>query len=214
MHMDITYPYRSNTYVRDYRTKTISMNHLQPAMSGDVTIPSSASTLIVHMRQKPFSEGHNVVQTALSTHRPQVAGCRSRIGDRRPLRVEGRLTWRDVSGALRCVSVVTRNVSDVDAFVECQVPASIPLYRLVHFQIERTGRERTELPPALQQGRVLSAVYRVGPYRAATGTPRGYALRLLVEPGARTNAARKRSALAAANQTVSGRSPVRTAQRA
>jgi hypothetical protein len=29
---------------------------------------------------------------------------------------------------------------------------------------------------------VLSAVYRVGPCEAATGTPSGYALRLLVDP--------------------------------
>ena len=64
---------------------------------------------------------------------------RNRIGERRKLRVPGRLTWRDASGALRFVSVVTRDVSDVDVFVECQVPASIPLYRLVHFQIERSG---------------------------------------------------------------------------
>ncbi len=93
-----------------------------------------------------------------------------------------RLTWRDATGTLRFVSVVTRDVSDVDAFVECQMPASIPLYRLVHFQIERSARDSGDLPPALQQGKVLSAVYRVGPYRSATGTPQGYALRLLVEP--------------------------------
>ena len=99
----------------------------------------------------------------------------------------GRLTWRDGSGTLRFVSVLTRDVSDVDAFVECQVPASIPLYRLVHFQIERSARETMDLPPVLKQGKVLSAVYRVGPYRSATGTPQGYALRLLIEPG-RVNA--------------------------
>jgi hypothetical protein len=93
------------------------------------------------------------------------------------------LTWRDASGTLRFVSVVTRDVSDVDVFVECQVPAVIPLYRLVHFQIEKTGRESADLPPVLRQGKVLSAVYRVGPYKAATGTPHGYALRLLIEPG-------------------------------
>jgi hypothetical protein len=62
------------------------------------------------------------------------------------------------------------------------VPASIPLYRLVHFQIERTARECADLPASLRRGKVLSAVYRVGTYRAATGTPHGYALRLLVEP--------------------------------
>ena len=80
------------------------------------------------------------------------------------------------------MSVVTSDVSDLDVFVECQMPASIPLYRLVHFQIERGARESAELPVSLRSGKVLSAVYRVGPYRAATGTPHGYALRLLVEP--------------------------------
>ena len=105
-----------------------------------------------------------------------------RVGNRRKVRVPARLTWRDATGTLRFVSVVTRDVSDVDAFVECQVPASIPLYRLVHFQIERSSRDLIELPTALQQGKVLSAVYRVGPYRSSTGTPQGYALRLLVEP--------------------------------
>lgn len=105
-----------------------------------------------------------------------------RIGNRRKVCVPGRLTWRDSSGALRFVSVMTRDVSDVDAFVECQVPASIPLYRLVHFQLERSSANVSDLPPALKHGKVLSAIYRVGPYKSSTGTPRGYALRLLVEP--------------------------------
>ena len=107
---------------------------------------------------------------------------RARIGNRRNVRVPARLTWRDASGTRRFVSVMTRDVSDVDAFVECEMPASIPLYRLVHFQIERPARGLDDLPVALQQGKVLSAVYRVGPYKSATGTPQGYALRLLVEP--------------------------------
>lgn len=106
----------------------------------------------------------------------------ARIGNRRKVRVPARLTWRDTSGTLRFVSVMTRDVSEVDAFVECEMPASIPLYRLVHFQIERPARGLDDLPMALQQGKVLSAVYRVGPYKSATGTPQGYALRLLVEP--------------------------------
>ena len=139
-----------------------------------------------------------MIQTVANSLRLQVTP-RPRIGDRRKLQVQGRLIWRDGGGALRFVSVVTRDVSDVDAFVECQVPTSIPLYRLVHFQIERTGRERAELPPSLQRGKVLSAVYRVGPYRATTGTPHGYALRLLIEPSAGAHATRKRSALAVAN---------------
>jgi hypothetical protein len=105
-----------------------------------------------------------------------------RIGARRKVRIPGRLTWRDATGTLRFASVVTSDVSDLDVFVECQVPASIPLYRLVHFQIERGARDSAELPASLRSGKVLSAVYRVGTYRAATGTPHGYALRLLVEP--------------------------------
>lgn len=127
----------------------------------------------------------------MATPRPQ------RIGNRRKVRVPGRLTWRDASGTLRFVSVVTRDVSDVDAFVECQMPASIPLYRLVHFQIEKPARDGQDLPPVLQQGKVLSAVYRVGPYRASSGTPQGYALRLLVEP--KRNAVANREPLAVAN---------------
>lgn len=123
----------------------------------------------------------------------------TRIGDRRKISVPGRLTWRDGSGTLRFVSVLTRDVSDVDAFVECQVPASIPLYRLVHFQIERSARECMDLPPVLKQGKVLSAVYRVGPYRSATGTPQGYALRLLVEPGRVSARPRARTTIAVAN---------------
>jgi hypothetical protein len=127
-----------------------------------------------------------VIQTALP---PQTSAtpARERIGHRRKLRVPGRLTWRDATGTLRFASVMTRDVSEVDAFVECQVPTSIPLYRLVHFQIERPARGTADLPAVLQQGKVLSAVYRVGPYKSATGTPNGYALRLLVEPARATS---------------------------
>jgi hypothetical protein len=77
------------------------------------------------------------------------------------------------------------------------MPASIPLYRLVHFQIERPARDGQEIPAVLQQGKVLSAVYRVGPYKTSTGTPQGYALRLLVEP--KRSAAAPRAPLAVAN---------------
>jgi hypothetical protein len=122
----------------------------------------------------------------------------SRIGDRRNVCVPARLTWRDASGTLRFVSVVLRDVSDVDAFVECQVPASIPLYRLVHFQVERPARDGQDLPVALREGKVLSAVYRVGPYKTSTGTPSGYALRLLVDK-TQVAARRERQALAVAN---------------
>ena len=106
-----------------------------------------------------------MIHTVATRQTPRPAALQpQRIGDRRKVRVPGRLTWRDASGTLRFVSVVTRDVSDVDAFVECQMPASIPLYRLVHFQVERPARGRRDLPAVLQQGKVLSAVYRVGPY--------------------------------------------------
>jgi hypothetical protein len=138
-----------------------------------------------------------VIQT-VATHEQiqRTTFAQQRIGDRRRVCVPGRLTWRDASGTLRFASVVTRDVSDVDAFVECQVPASIPLYRLVHFQIERPSRDCGDLPAALQQGKVLSAVYRVGPYKSATGTPQGYALRLLVDPKAAANRAAALTAIA------------------
>jgi hypothetical protein len=144
-----------------------------------------------------FTGGLTVIQTVTTSETLHNLP-RTRIGDRRKVRVAGRLTWRDAAGALRFVSVVTRDVSEVDAYVECQAPTSIPLYRLVHFQIERTGRDCGELPAVLQQGKVLSAVYRVGQYRSATGTPNGYALRLLIEPGAVATAPSRRR-LAVAN---------------
>ena len=139
-----------------------------------------------------------MISSAETRETTQEAEARQqRIGNRRKIRVPGRLTWRDATGTLRFVSVMTRDVSDVDAFVECEMPASIPLYRLVHFQIERPARDGSELPPALQQGKVLSAVYRIGPYRASSGTPQGYALRLLIEP--KRNSLPAREALAVAN---------------
>ncbi|MGE0593606.1 MAG: hypothetical protein AB7G23_06015 [Vicinamibacterales bacterium] len=116
---------------------------------------------------------------------PPALARRDRIAERRSLRLPGRLTWRDATGALRFTSIVTRDVSEFDLFVECELPASIALYRLVHVQLERSALDCDGLPPVLRHGKVLSAVYRVGPYRSATGTPAGYALRLLVEPARR-----------------------------
>ena len=136
--------------------------------------------------------------TSTAAIRDKATTVRSQlIVDRRRVNVPGRLTWRDSSGALRFVSVTTRDISDVDAFVECDRPASIPLYRLVHFQVETPARGGKEIPEALQRGKVLSAVYRVGPYQSATGTPQGYALRLMVEP--KRNVVDRSQPLAVAN---------------
>ena len=67
----------------------------------------------------------------------------------------------------------------------------------VGIQVEAPARGQKDIPEALQRGKVLSAVYRVGPYMSATGTPQGYALRLMVEP--KRNVAERREPLAVAN---------------
>ena len=96
--------------------------------------------------------------------------------------VPARITWKDASGAVRFASVQTRDVSDAGVFVECEAGAAIPLFRLVHLQLERSAGVNAQLPSKLREGRVLSAVWRVAPCRRSTGTPSGYALRFLVDP--------------------------------
>jgi hypothetical protein len=175
---------------------SLGINELSDPPTAGLTRTTRALTLNTVRRNYTLA-GETQVISAAETSETPADNRPQRIGNRRKIRVPGRLTWRDASGTLRFVSVMTRDISDVDAFVECEMPASIPLYRLVHFQIERPSRDGRDLPAALQQGKVLSAVYRVGPYRTSSGTPQGYALRLLVEP--KRNSARTREALAVAN---------------
>jgi hypothetical protein len=111
-----------------------------------------------------------------------------RIAERARIIVPGRLTWRDSRGMTRFATIVTRDISESGVYLECRGSDAIPLYRLVYLQLERGARETDGLPPALREGRVLSAVYRVGPCEPATGTPSGYALRLLIEPRRRSEA--------------------------
>jgi hypothetical protein len=75
---------------------------------------------------------------------------------------------------------MTRNVSEFGVYVECHTAVSIPLYRLVQFQLERDVRESDDLPKTLRRGRVLSAVYRIA--SAGPKACQGLALRLIVEP--------------------------------
>jgi PilZ domain len=105
-----------------------------------------------------------------------------RSAQRRKVSVPARLMWKDSRGAVRFASGITRDISEHGVFIECTTAAVIPLYRLVHVQLEREARDHAEIPEALRDGKVLSAVYRVGPYRRSTGAPEGYALRLLIEP--------------------------------
>jgi hypothetical protein len=72
-------------------------------------------------------------------------------------------------------------VSDAGVFVDADNSAAIPLYRIVHVQLER-GVDMSGVPERLREGRVRSAVWRVGPHRSSKGTPNGYALRFLVDP--------------------------------
>ena len=105
-----------------------------------------------------------------------------RSSQRRPLVLPGRVTWKDTRGATRFASVMTRDVSETGIFIEWGESTTIPLYRLVTFQLERDVRHIDGLPQTLRTGKVLTAVYRAGEFRKSTGTPEGYGLRLLVEP--------------------------------
>ena len=104
-----------------------------------------------------------------------------RSTERRAVALPARLTWKDQRGATRFATVVARNVSEFGVYVECHSPVTIPLYRLVQFQLERDGATADTLPCTLQQaGRVLSAVYRVSP--PSSSKPQGLALRLMIDP--------------------------------
>ena len=112
----------------------------------------------------------------------QMISTAANRAQRRELALPGRVTWKDSRGTTRFASVTTRDVSDTGVFIEWRESTTIPLYRLVTFQLERDARNMDGLPSALKSGKILSAVYRAGPVQKSTGTPDGYGLRLLVEP--------------------------------
>jgi hypothetical protein len=118
-------------------------------------------------------------------HQPPRASSNKRAAERRSVCLPARLTWKDQRGTTRFASVVTRNVSELGVFVECQGGVPIPLYRLVQFQLEREVRDADPLPASLRTGRILSAVYRVTSPLAKDGR-QGLALRLLVDPKRRS----------------------------
>lgn len=102
-----------------------------------------------------------------------------RESERYAVTVPARLTWKDPQGIKRFASVVIRDVSDTGVFVECREPLSIPLYRLVQFEVE-PGVATSGLPESLRQGRVLTAVYRISHPTERSGC--GLGLRLMAEP--------------------------------
>ena len=126
-----------------------------------------------------FNLGDNVKHIWTDNPTPKRPAI-ERSSERRAVTLPARLTWKDQRGATRFATVVTRNVSDFGVYVECQSPVSIPLFRLVQFQLERIVGAAETLPPSLLQGRVLSAVYRVSP--PSGSRPQGLALRLMVDP--------------------------------
>ena len=113
-------------------------------------------------------------------HTSGVTNQTKRASDRQNVTLPARLTWKDQRGATRFAAVVTRNVSEIGVYVELHSPVSIPMYRLVQFQLEREARQTNSLPSSLQQGRILTAVYRISP--PSPSRPQGLALRLMVDP--------------------------------
>lgn len=105
-----------------------------------------------------------------------------RAAERRPVQVSGQIVWKDSRGTTRLSRVVTRDVSESGVAVESINGTPIPLYRLVYFQVDRSERSNFALPDVLRRNPVLAAVFRVGETNGATGSPSGYALRLLAEP--------------------------------
>ena len=118
--------------------------------------------------------------TVAIAHSPVAATAAPRAASRQRVAVPARLTWKDSSGAVRFASVTTRDVSETGAFVECAPQAPIPLFRLVHLQLETNAAA----PAPLQGARTLAAVWRVESPKNRPGAPCGYALRFLVEPSA------------------------------
>lgn len=132
-----------------------------------------------------------------------AARSEKRTAERLRVRLPGQIVWKDARGRTQMASVMTADISAQGVRIECRTGLMLPLYRLVHFQVDRHLRSRPDLPPALKKQSVLSAVFRVGECSEATGTPTEYALRLLVEPAAASAApARKEWAQDASSKTA------------
>ena len=131
------------------------------------------------LRVRSVSVLHTITAGADLDTRPDVPYTTKRNAERQTVALPARLTWKDQRGTTRFAAVVARNVSELGVYVECPSPVTIPLYRLVQFQLERDVRDGA-LPSSLQDGRVLSAVYRVSP--PSPSKPQGLALRLMVDP--------------------------------
>lgn len=129
-----------------------------------------------NLRRRSHSLG---VPVAIA-HRPKTnVTAAPRAAARQRVAIPARLTWKDASGAVRFASVTTRDVSEGGAFVECAAQAPIPLFRLVHLQLEVAS---PLVPAHLHGSRTLAAVWRIESPKTRPGAPCGYALRFLVDP--------------------------------
>lgn len=124
----------------------------------------------------PIETANDPGESPVTNHAP---ACSPRTATPADVAVPARLTWKDANGAVRFTAVTTREISESGAIVECDGAVALPLYRLVHLQVEKAAREWVELPQPLRNGRILSAVWQVGPRRSSTGTPAGYQLRFM-----------------------------------
>lgn len=111
-----------------------------------------------------------------------VSRVEKRYADRVSLRVPGQIVWKDAHGRTQMAAVTTADVCETGVRIECRGSLTLPLYRLVYFQVDRHARHHADLPEVLKKQTVLAAVFRVGPCSPSTGTPTEYVLRLLVEP--------------------------------
>ncbi len=103
----------------------------------------------------------------------------SRSTTRAGLTAAARLTWKDANGAVRFTSVRARDITDAGAVVDCDQSVALPLYRLVHLQMEKSVRDNPALPAELRTGRVLAAVWQASACQPETGRPGSYALRFM-----------------------------------
>jgi hypothetical protein len=117
------------------------------------------------------------IWTDPTSARPTSPVANKRATERRPAALPGRLTWKDQRGTTRFATVVTRDVSELGVYVECHSVVSIPMFRLVQFQLEREVLDSDEVPAALRRGRC----YRRSTVFAPDSWRRGGALRLMVD---------------------------------
>ena len=132
---------------------------------------SSARILIGNVQTDSSNREGGTVERTIRLAEPVGARRDQRRSERRRTSLPGRLVWRDGRRATRFATVLVRNVSDHGAYVECVSGTPIPLYRLVVLQTEYDVPGGRDLPEALRQGRILSAVYRVGASQPSTGIP-------------------------------------------